>query len=1089
MIDQIVLMRNIYRTFRASIITESHKLSQQPDMDYLCYKPHPIRKLRQKIIAFRKYLASNGAQMISDNLALEPFVRTALRIPVDVPLLPTRVARICHWRFLFTPISVVVDRARSLLQGIGSHEGRSLVFELQIKRTLPDRHHFFGPAIDFALRELQAPNKCEIFRDMHFFDVNWMRACYRLGVRQMEEVDRICKVYANHKVDGALVLVLVDLCVIDSVATLAQLPQRRGWYSHDYKISQDDVWRFRQVVQYLKDAGARSYDITQLLKLDVKNFDPQQLKATLGILEFNGPEFSILFEALGELVVQGEPDRWTFLKDDLGICLATDMEYFKHFLGSGRTPSKEFTLALRATGAGVDDLAACQQLILAVSDRKGEIPVPELYLLMGVPHLFTFAQVAAAEDYLLAGLDLAAYLQVLIRHGFGDAHGVLAFQRCYKQLHAGSLDHWLNIAGATVKGLSASKIVDWIVLAGKGGYFDAFDYLLQAGELRTFDHLHKALKLAPLGAPLLRYVRENRGIKGLTALRQWYYSDAPGITNVRLWSELNAVSKTLLDDAFERKNFTLLKGNLECANALIAQYIDAELGCFPILSDEPTKYAYHQTRRQMNEQISVKIAPKLRIILNETGGVLLQSLLVHINSPEVLREKITLLKSELPMLLTAGSPAGQNLSDLDADLIAIVYRTTSNTVRYFWPHVIGRENDIVNLNPRFLYPMRWDRTEYQLNVPLNSKGLLSVHEALQFAVRFVTRQQEDMHEACRNLKPRQLDHPAIDVRSLALHLGVLLAIAAEDVNVRYWLEQGGMMIGQMSEAGPLVHQHIESLHELFDVQLEDALDVFTTGFVDSLTEDDAEVLASRLDKHIVADLPSGKDVLMIALAKTSRNVLKVFRRWTAQQKDRIGQKDVTGAYTQMQAYISKSPAAFFAKHAAGICTATNTSMWQERRHAHLLIFAPDQKRLAGMAYLYFERISELDSNRDSLVIRAINPMSDVLASHNISSIVDSYFDVAIQIARNNGLAAVAFPSPIGMHLMSNHEIVEKDIRDRFMKRAKTFFDWDNDKRFSLRIAPRKVETKFYAYETGITKVNELYVIWHIGENKQTFLTT
>ena len=1073
-------MRNIYRAFRTSIISESYKPSLRRDVNYQFEKPHPIRKLRQKIIAVREYLASNGAQMISENLALETFVRTALRIPVDVPLLPTRVARICHRRFLFTPISVVVHRAKSLLQEIGSHEGRSLVFELQIKHTLPDRHRFFGPAIDFALRELQAPNNREVFRDMHFFDVNWMRACYRLGVRQMEEVDRICKMYFDHKVDGALVLVLVDLCVIDSVATLAQLPQRRGWCSHDYKISQDDVWRFRQVVQYLKDAGARSYDITQLLKLDVKNFDPQQLKATLGILEFNGPEFSILFEALGELVVRVEPERWTFLKEELGICLASDIEHFKHFIGSGRTPNKAFALALRAAGAVVADLAACQQLILAVGDRTDEkIPVPELHLLMGTPHSLTFAQVAAAEDYLLVGLDLAAYLQVLIRHGFGDAHGVLAFQRCYKQLQAGSLDHWLNIAGATVKGLPASKIVDWTVLAGKGGYFDAFDYLLQVGELRTFDHLHQALKLAPLGAPLLRYVREDRGIKGLTALRQWYYSDAPGITNVRLWSELNAVSKALLDDAFDRKNFTLLKGNLECVDALISQRIDAELGRFPGLSDELTKYAYHQTRRQMNEQIGVKIAPKLRILLNETGGILLQSLLIHIDSPEVLREKITLLKSELPKLLTAGGPAGQNLSDLDVDLIAIVYRTTSNTVRNFWPHVIGRESDIAKLNPGFLHPMRWDRTEYQLNAPLNSKGLLSVHEALQFAVRFVTRQQEDMHEACRNLKPRQLDHPAIDVRSLALHLGVLMAIAAEDLNVRYWLEQGDKMIGQMSEAGPLVHQHIESLHELFDVQLEDALEVLTTGFVDGLTEDDAVVLASRLDKHIVADVPLGKNDLKIALVKTRGIVLKVFRRWTVQQKKRIGQKDVTGAYTQMQAYISKWPAAFFAKHAANICTANNVDMWQEKRLAHLLVFAPDQQRLAGMAYLYFERIRELDLNRDTLVIRAINPMSDVLASHNISSIVDSYFDVAIQIARNNGLAAVAFPAPIGMHLMSNHEIVEKDIRDRFMKHVKTFATWDVEK--SL---PYKVDTNFYAYESGATLVNELYVIWHIGENEQ-----
>lgn len=1083
--DLVVSTRNAYRTFRASII-ESFEPPRRPYLGYPFEEPHPLQQLRQQITAFREHLAFHGERMLSQDMELEPLVRAALRIPADVPLLPTRAAKFCQHLMIALPVQVMVRRAKALLRGIGTHEGRSLVFTLQIKRTLPGQH-YFNPALDFALRELQAPNKFEAFRDMHFFEVNWMQACHRLGVRRMDEVDRVVKAQSGHRVDGALVLALVDLGVIDTVDILARLPQRSGWRYGDDKLTQDDVRKFRQVVQQLKDAGVAPPGITRLVKLEVKRFDPQQLKTTLSVLGLNGPDLSRLFEALGEQVMQVKPERWEFLSEALDVRSPADLERFKRLLDSGRTPSKEFALALRAAGAGVADLEACQSLILAVGDREGTPPpITELHQLIDAPHSLAFVQLAAAEDYLLAGRDLAAYLQVLIRHGFGDAQGVLAFQRCYKQLSADTLDRWLGIAGERAKGQPATAIADWTVQAGKGGYVDSFDYLLQASELRTFTHLQQALKLAPLGTSLLRYVREERGLKSLAALLKWYYHDALGIKDVRLWSALNAVSRVLLDDAFERKDFTLLEGNLGCVGEVIGQRIDAKLGRFPYSSDESTREAYHQTSRQMREEIGSEITPRLRTLLNETDGVLLLSLLEHIDSPlEVVRAKLAQFTPELIKLCTGGSPAGQTLSDLEADLIALVYRTTSSTVRNHWPRVIGREDDIAWLTTNVPYSMSWNRTEQQLDGLLDSRGLQSMHEALQFAVRFTTQRRKDMHEACRHLSPKRLKHPAADVWSLAMHLGVLMAIAAEDSNVGEWLDQGAKVIEQMAEAGPLAHQQIVSLHALFDVQLGDALDVHESGFVDSLTEADAAVLASQLDMHAAADAPSAKDGLKAALLKARETVLRVFLRWTAQQKERFDPKDIKGDRDQMLAYVSKSPAAFFAKEAACICTRANTAMWQERRNAHVLVFAPDQKRLVGMALLYFERVPALDANRDTLVIRAINPMVDAIASYGVTSIVDSYFDVAIQIARNNGLAAVAFPSPMGMHLMSNHQTVENDIRARFMKRAQSFFAWNAEKPSPRWLdQPRKVEAKFYAYESGQTLVNELYAIWHFREHEQ-----
>lgn len=1074
-------LQNAYHAFRASVL-ESVQLPQQPYTTYDSEPPHPIQQLRQQITAFREHLTYYGEEMLSRDQQLEPLVRRALRIPVNVPLLSTKAAKFGQHLMFMLPVSVVVWRARGLLNRIGTHEGRKLVFALQIERTLP-RHFHFNPALDFALRELQAPTSFEVFRSMHFCELNWMRACHRLGMRRMDEVDRLIKAQTGQRVDGALVLALVDLGMVDTVDALARFPRRNGWHYGHEQLTQDNIRRFREVVQLLKDAGVAPHGITRLVNLNMKSFDPQQLATTLGVLGLDAPQLSNLFDALGDQVLMVKPERWAFLNEVLAARSAPDMEHFKRLLDSGREPSKDFALALRAAGAGVADLAACQTLILSVGNRKDAPPIAELHQLIDAPHLLTFAQLADAEDYLLAGRDLSAYLQVLVRHGFGDALSILAFQRCYKQLNADTLDRWLRIAGERARGQSPSIIAEWAVQACKGGYVDSFDYLLQAGELRTFSNLQQALKLAPLGTSLLRYVREERGLKGLSALLKWYYNDAPGIKHVRLWGTLNPSSRVLLDDAFERRDFTLLEGNLGNVRELIDQRIMAKLGRFPFSSDESTREAYHQSSRQMHEEIGSEIAAKLKTLLIESDGLLLQSLLEHVDSPlEVVRSKLAQFMPELAKLRTGGGPAGQSLSDLEADLIAVVYRTTSSTVRDHWPRVIGQEDDIAGLTTGAPYSMSWNRTEQQLDGQLDPRGLQAIQEALQFAARFTAR-QKDMHEACRHLSPKRLNDPAADVWSLASHLGVLMAIAAEDSNVREWLDRGAETIEGMAEAGPLVHQQIESLHELFDVQLGDALEVLEAGFVEALTQADAAFLASRLDMRAAVDAATAKDNLKVALLKTRKTVLGVFLRWTEQQQKHFDRKEVEGDRAKMLAYVSKSPAAFFAKEAAGICTRANTAMWQERRNAHLLVFAPDQKRLVGMALLYFERVPALDANRDALVIRAINPMADALASYGVTSIVDSYFDVAIQIAHSNGLAAVVFPSPMGMHLMSNYQAVENDIRDRFMKGACSFFSRDGE-RSSPRwlVQPRKVEAKFYAYESGQTLVSDLYAIWHPGED-------
>ncbi|VXA80164.1 conserved hypothetical protein [Aeromonas salmonicida] len=1083
---QAITVRNAYREFRARIIF-GLKLPQLRNCRYPFGGGSQIQQLRGRITAFREHLVFHGERMLKCEPEIELFLRMALRIPSGIPLLPTRAATSGQYLMLFLPSRVNVQRARLLLQPVGTFEGRCLIFRLQIKRTIlnPD---YFSPSLDFALRKLQTPRTREVFHRIGFVDISLMQACYQLGEYRMDEVNRIAR-EVDQRINGMIVLTLVNLGVIDSTDVLSQLPKRsNSRYYSDEQLTLNEVSQFRQVIKVLQDSGVAPQVIVQLVRLDVKDFDPQRLKATVEILQLNSPELSKLLQTLGEQVMLIQPERWAFLVYVLGIHSVVDIGLFKCLLDSGQTPSKKLALELRAAGADVTALAACQALILAAGVREDRTPAAttKLQQLLAAPHLFTFAQLALAEDYLLAERDLISFLQVLVKHGYRDAQSVLAFQHCYKQLRADQLDSWLNIAGERAHDQPVATVVEWVARAGRGGYTDSFNYLLKAGELRTFTHLKQALKLAPLGATLLRYVREERGLYGLSALLKWYHNDAPGIKDIRLWSGVNAVSKILLDDAFERKNFKLLKSNLDFVESVIDQQIGAVLGPFPVLADDEMNEAYHQKRRRMHEEYRSEVAPRLKVLLTETGGVLVLSILDLLGSPvEEIRTRIAQFAPELSKLLTGNGPTRAELSDLEADLIALVYRTTSRTVRDNWHRVIRREPDVSWLATGTPYSMSWGQTEQQLDELIDLRGLHALKEATQFAVNFTSSRQKDMYTACRYLSPKRLLDPAADVWSLTSHLGVLMAIAGDDSNVCVWLDQRVKGIEQIADPGLLTSQQVDSLHKLFDVQLGDALDVFEIDFVESLLDTDASLLASRLGMHYTADSLSAKDALRLTLTNTRETVLRVYRRWAAKQKKRFDRKkNVKEAYTTMQAFVSKSPAAFFAKEAAGICTRGNTAMWQESRHAHLLVFAPDQKCLAGMALLYFERVPALDADRDTLIIRAINPMEDFLASHGESSIVDSYFDVAISIAQEHDLTAVAFPCPMGMHLMSNHQSIENDINERFMKRARTFIEWNMETSSTIWLTqPRKVAAEFYAYEAGEVLVEELFVIWHAKERE------
>ena len=226
---------------------------------------------------------------------------------------------------------------------------------------------------------------------------------------------------------------------------------------------------------------------------------------------------------------------------------------------------------------------------------------------------------------------------------------------------------------------------------------------------------------------------------------------------------------------------------------------------------------------------------------------------------------------------------------------------------------------------------------------------------------------------------------------------------------------------------------------------------------------------------------------MAAIATTQARVLPVYAKWNARERAKFA-KSGQDAETSLHAVVSKTPAAFFAKEAVGLCTRHDTQMWKEGRHSHLLVFDPVQKCLAGMAMLYVEVIPKVDPETPTLVIRALNPVARYAASHVSSSVVDAFLETATTIAADNKLAAVAFPEDAGMHLLSNVLDIERDMRKRYISPARRYFGSSmslNGNPGSLD-HPIHIDATFHGYaEGGEGTVSSLYLIWRrAGQGRQ-----
>lgn len=1075
-------MRITYRKFREEVWQRCSG-GRKRDMGWNAPAPNPIQTLRERLETIRSYVAWHVCDLIRDYPDSEPHIRRLLRIPSSFPLIADRWSIFFQCLRFLLPDQVNLWYTRAKLDCVGTYEGRKYVFDEFLGRSLSGRDSY-EERLDFALRRLRRVKHMQEYEQIRHLGVPELQACVRIGLCDPIAIRRALPISVT-RLPGALLCVLVDEEVVQVADDIAWTVEGERDDFGLARIDEVEPQQVRETIRQLLFKGVPRGQVAKLFRRSFLRLDPKLLGKNLELLAAAGvKDIAGVLEAIDDCLWTTPQERWQFVLEIIGARTIEEISQFQPLLNAPQPVSKDIVQCLIQLGAGIPGLAACQAMLISLKANDVATALLALQILASPPHSLSIEQLGQSSAYLKNGYDVTAFLSVLTQFGYGNADGVLAFQVCYTTLAPRALASWLSILTQCAPSTTSQLAADWVMLARKGDYQDSFKYLMAAIDLVGVDALQQSMKLAALGVPLLRYLVEDRRLGSLKSLRDWYYNDATGIEGYHSWGTFDALDKQLLDDAFDRKSFNLLTGNQVCISEAIDDHVKPLLGPFPLDADEATRDAYHAGKQAAIRNEREMLESILPSVLHETGGVALSTLIEAAwVSPAELEVVLQRLSPVLSELLSGRGPTHATLTKLETDAVALIYRTSVETVQSFWPRVIGRERYLDRFSLRSSYSMTWHSMRWRLKKPLNRSSLRALQHAVEFADRFSKHNFRDMYAACKNLSPKPLKDAAADIWSLAHHLGVLLAAAKGDSNVDQWVYHGFKSVLEIDEESLTGRQRVMELLAFFEVVLADALTDRLESFSKRFNLEDAAMLAARLGEPANGPSESGSDWLMRALCSTRDKVLCVGASWARRDFHKFEKEnDASKNAASLSAIVSTYPAAFFAKEAAKLCTRHNTAMWCEERQAHLLVFDANVRRIAGMALLYIEVLPALHPTRPSLVIRAINPMGEMAAGYSPKSIVDAFFDVAIEIAKDSDCACVAFPSPAGMHLLSNLPVIEDDIKNRFIKPSKRHWaakpaTRDTRDAQSWRRNPLQVDTSFHAYERGQTEVDHLYVIW------------
>lgn len=1062
-----------YREFRQAVLRECAKKGTARWSHE--YGTPTFRTLRQRIHAFRHDLIYYAETWIRQGTYPVAHIYRALRLDHRITLDYSRKDRWRRTLMRWLSPHTTLRLALGWLRMARTYEGRAFIFNTCVPRPFLASRIHYSQALDFAVMRWGGFGSSATMDAFGSLQMEWVEAARDLGLNDpCSMIDWIPRPSPNNA--GKLMRFLVRKGVIIAPAEKAWLMR---WHQEaSYVREQElDEARLNQVVAILLQHGvARDQVVKTVCTVPDGWLDPSVILATLTLLRSRGvTQYEVLLDGLKYVLFEAKPERWSFVLDTLSVRDPATIVQFSPLLQTSKPYSVNLASALIAQGATVAHLVQCQDLLLgAGSASTGHDPGAALALLMSPPCNLSLDQVSDASKYICRSGNLATFLESLASHGFQDAATVLRFQPFYGEVNVGTLSRLIALAKPMASTDIVGEVVDWIARCGNSSHIDSYEYLARTLRIRTVPQLRQVARVGFLGIGMLRHLVEERGLSSKNTLMAWFYESAFGIRSIQYWgTELDPIGKVLFQDAFDRRAFNYWESNWHCISHAVQERVFARLGRVPYRASEEERQQYNNVYDAACEAERAALLSLLPRMLDATSGILLASMVARAwDGLEALDRQLAELAPLLDDLLVGHGPQAASLTEIEADAIALIYRSTPYTVKTLWNAVVGREQDIHDWNPASGYPMKWRQASWALQKPLDKAGFEIVGRAVRWADAFNSRQRRAPDSPLAIPAPVDAE-PEHELAGLVPQLGILLAIVGEDPGAAAWLQSVPTLLTVDDERG---YQHVLNMHAFFGIGLADALQERLERFC-QIQSSHAGLLLRYFGEE--PDKPDELQAELCAVLKlVAQRVRDQFGRWASSELAKFGSDDLEGGTATLNAVVTKHPAAFFAKEAVKLCTAGNVAMWQEARHAHLVVFDPVHKSFQGMALLYREILSALHSSRPVLVIRAINATHDAMATYHVSSIVDAFLSTAVEVARASGCIAVAFPPNTGMHLLSNLDPIAKDIEERYIGANQVLQSQmpRGVKDMWLQSAIQ-VAVTFDAYERNVQTIGRLYLVW------------
>lgn len=1030
---------------------------------------------RRLISEIRSHVYYDQPSIFSDQKPYDTrIVARVLGLASPAPVRPSIGFRIRLFFFsLLAPSPALLNVATKLMRTARTHEGRRLLYDSVVRRLIGNPGHgicvsaYLSQELDFLIRRFSGFSSFQVLFDLERRPIELLKAAYLMGARTAPELSNLVELLAEGD-NPAAVLILAEAGIV-SVGH----PSLRAFAPTGYPLNnledRSDRDDLRATVRILIENEVALTDLLWLIGCRDR-FDANALALRIEILRSHGVnDISTVFGKVRAKLWTTELDVLMFALIEMRVLDALHISRLSSFFSLYAAPNPTVTRALLKHGATQDDMVRCQDLIKECKDLSRDC-APRIGLLLS--RNLSFADLNKCSSYLRLetyGTDrFQQFFDTLGKFNLQTPEALLAFQPSFQ--HFGteqSLALRLKIASKHVPEMPLAVLAKWVERSHVVRY-DSLQYLgLESGiPLGGVELLEKALRLCVVSEDLLRFLVVECDKKSIAALVNWYYEIGTNASAYSGRGNYDQSTRALFRDCMERRSFLHLSGNASALAKACCDYASAHAGQWDWSWTEQKKETHRRERDAHYGVALVKSEPYITEILNSTGGVLFSSTLLLALNGENYQASLLSLRPWIESLILGQGPRGDDLSQLEIEALCMAYGVHAEDVVRLWPKVIGREWHVEQLAVATSYDVTLVQDSYELG-KFSSAYADSISTALESIALSAAMAKGVVAGGIvsLDLRRKHLVNPAATPRELWKWFGLLLGITANHEQVRPWIERSLEEMRGLLHKGGKIAELLESFRDFIAATLNDAIEQLVGQFIHSLTEADIRYLT-----QLLAPLsPPGQDVgdmnLEDQIRRLSLRVQTVYCRWADTVRNRVVQRSSANELRAL-AVLTKSPAAFFSRFSFGLCTSNNTSMWDEERYLHLLIFDPKRLRLLGMAMIYVQPIDAHFEGRQCLIVRALNTRAIDGVTINATSFIDAVFCVAAQIARANGLAAVLYPRS-STYFSNQHEI------ERSMRSA-------NFTKDSRKIGAKARERLFYCEEFGAKNgaVDELYVSWN-----------